>query len=741
MRARVGLGFGLERLGLIALSRPKLASLLILAASLVLVLALPTLKFEADIVGQTDRDSAIWQEYEALRTEFTFAAPQIYILVDGSTAASIPDWLGAQNRLVLNLRLIGGVADVQSVFSLRSVGSGGTVPLLNPSGYPGEPGALRALAEARPDLAAFLNPDGPLSRISIVLDPDRMGQDGFADDMIRQVRDLADASGLVTSLAGPVVVQGEIAKTLLRDMVRMVLLSIVVGWSFGLLIFSDVRTVMVVNIVSPVAMLWTAGFAALTGETLNSITIVFPLLASIIAFADAVHLVVPMSRRLEAGDTIPDAVRTIVADIGPATALTSMTTALAFGSLAVAGGGMIAVAWLGVASVVLAWLAVITLGPLLCLTLARPGFGATRFPAARFEQAFRWLAVRTIGLGPIILAASAIGCVALLLSARHLPSDHVPTDYLPAASDVRLAEAEMERHFSGGLSMLVAMPLPRPDAPSHPENILRLQAWHEALSDGLGDSAIWSRVRLPEMVQAQLPQDMPDLARDGEAMLLVVNHSWEDSGAQTIALFNRVQEILEGLPDGEAAQVASLATLVAQSAVEDIDRLRAGVLLSVVLASGLIALSSGSLAAGLAVGLSVGLSVLVVLVGSGALAGAISYSLIVALVISVGIAIDDGIHLVNKASADDAAHRSGAERWTDGLAQTGGAILLTSLILVVTLVVTQTASMPALRVIGREIALALTAAFFFTTFIVAPTAVRIDRTLHNLFSRKATRHG
>lgn len=738
---KVGLGLGLERLGLIALAHPKIAGVIVIAITAMLIAFLPGLRFQGDILAQVDRESPMWREYQAMRDDFSLAMPQIYILVEPpDEGAEMQDWLATQHQLVLDLRLTPGIADVQSLFALRRANDGGgTRPLIDAGQLPETIEALREAVRGRPDAALFLNPDGPVSRIAIVLDQDRAGDTDFTDEMVERITDLARGSGLTVRMAGASVVQREISDTLLRDMLRMIALSMIIGWTMGLLVFSDLRAVFIINIISPISMVWTAGFAAVTGQALDSITIVLPLLASVIAFADTVHLIVPLSKRLAEGQPLRASITTVLRQVGPATALTSMTTALAFGSLALAGGGMTRVAWLGVAAVILAWLAVIVLAPLLCLMLGHRGLGTARLNSARFQERLRTLAAKTVSASPVIGAGALATAVLLLLVAARLPSEHLPSDYLPRNSDARAAEVELERYFSGSLSILVTMPLVVADDPMHPDNNSRLLAWQSALDGASESDLVWSRARIPEDLVDHLPEDMPDMSRDGDRMLIVVNHGWEETGTQTLARVKGLRTALATVPGGADAQISGASTVVATVALGDIERLRTGLFLSVALAAGLVAVLSRSLAAGLAIGISVLLSSLVVLVGSAAWTGTVSYGLIVALIIAVGIAIDDGIHLVNAARKSNDRGAISPPAWIDAVARKGGAILVTSVILIVTLSVTQVASMPALRSIGREVILALAAALVLTLAIIAPTAVVVERLQGWVFRGKVPR--
>lgn len=210
-------------------------------------------------------------------------------------------------------------------------------------------------------------------------------------------------------------------------------------------------------------------------------------------------------------------------------------------------------------------------------------------------------------------------------------------------------------------------------------------------------------------------------------------------GTQTLARVAGLRTAVASLPGGDSAQISGASTVVAAVALGDIERLRAGLFLSVGLAAGLVALLSRSLAAGVAIGVSVLLSTLIVLVGSAAWTSTVSYGLVVALIIAVGIAIDDGIHLVNVARTSEDRGAIPQAAWIDAVSRTGGAIFVTSLILMVTLSVTQVASMPALRSIGRELILALAAALVLTLAVFAPTAILVERLQGWVFRGKVPR--
>ncbi|MFT5852838.1 MAG: putative RND superfamily exporter protein [Verrucomicrobiales bacterium] len=116
-------------------------------------------------------------------------------------------------------------------------------------------------------------------------------------------------------------------------------------------------------------MVLSIGMLGLLGIPMNVVNHVLPALVMVIAFTDSVHLMAFFRMRRGSGDGRIAAVQAAVREVGPACLLTSVTTSIAFASLAMAKAEVIS--QFGVAcaaATILNFLVVVTVVPLLCAT-------------------------------------------------------------------------------------------------------------------------------------------------------------------------------------------------------------------------------------------------------------------------------------------------------------------------------------------------------------------------------------
>ena len=145
-----------------------------------------------------------------------------------------------------------------------------------------------------------------------------------------------------------------------------------VGYSMitvmSVILFRGLAAVFVVAIAPAMGVFWTLGFIRFLEYENNPFNdVVLPVLVSLIALTDGVHLMVEI-RRLRASGLQPrEAAGAGIRKVGLACALTSLTTAIGFGSLALANHEL--VQQFGVSCVIgvlLSFIAVITCIPLAC---------------------------------------------------------------------------------------------------------------------------------------------------------------------------------------------------------------------------------------------------------------------------------------------------------------------------------------------------------------------------------------
>ncbi|MEM7457425.1 MAG: efflux RND transporter permease subunit [Planctomycetota bacterium] len=136
----------------------------------------------------------------------------------------------------------------------------------------------------------------------------------------------------------------------------------------SIILFRGLVAVGVVALAPILGVFWTVGFIQFFDIRDNPfVDVILPVLVSMVGLTDGVHLMVQI-RRLRAGGMLPrDASRTGIYQVGLACGLTSLTTAIGFGSLSMAGHEMIQdFGFCCVIGVILAFIAVVTSIPLAC---------------------------------------------------------------------------------------------------------------------------------------------------------------------------------------------------------------------------------------------------------------------------------------------------------------------------------------------------------------------------------------
>ena len=138
----------------------------------------------------------------------------------------------------------------------------------------------------------------------------------------------------------------------------------------AVILFRGIAAVIVVALAPALGVFWTLGFINYFEFGHNPFNeVVLPVLVSLVGLTDGVHLLVQI-RKLRSGGMVPkDAAKQGLKDVGLACALTSLTTAIGFGSLATANHAFVReFGMCCVVGVILSFVSVVTTIPLACST-------------------------------------------------------------------------------------------------------------------------------------------------------------------------------------------------------------------------------------------------------------------------------------------------------------------------------------------------------------------------------------
>ncbi|QDV24337.1 efflux RND transporter permease subunit [Aureliella helgolandensis] len=221
----------------------------------------------------------------------------------------------------------------------------------------------------------------------------------------------------------------------------------------ALILFRGVRAVVIVALAPLMGVFWTMGCIRYLGYFENPlIDVILPILVSLVALTDGVHLMVQI-RKLRATGLSPNAAaQRGLSQVGMACLLTSLTTAIGFGSLMLADSKW--VQQFGLCStigVVFSFLSVITIIPLACSTWLGRGIDAGHSTnlidrhLGRIGSVITWvLGHRTaISVGGIVTTAL------LVAMCMTLKPDQRQSDGLPQSAEATQAMLHVDQAFGG----------------------------------------------------------------------------------------------------------------------------------------------------------------------------------------------------------------------------------------------------------------------------------------------------
>lgn len=137
-------------------------------------------------------------------------------------------------------------------------------------------------------------------------------------------------------MAGRTIGQLYYIDTMLGEMTNYILLSFIIMVVFLLIFYKSFWGLWVPQLVVIGSMIWIFGFMALIGKPINILLIVLPSIMFVVSMSDVIHWISKYLALLRSGLSKSKAIKATFREIGTATLLTSLTTAIGFFSLLVA---------------------------------------------------------------------------------------------------------------------------------------------------------------------------------------------------------------------------------------------------------------------------------------------------------------------------------------------------------------------------------------------------------------------
>ena len=745
-------GFGLERIGLVALRFPRATLLLIAAVTLPLAFFATKVGFSSDIREIFRSGTVDYARFQEVEKQYPDSGMDVLLLIRSDNLFTV-DNLERLRDLHLELTFANGVQDVVSMFSARHPpdDAGGAKPVFPPKLTQNDLEAVNEAILSHPLVAGkLLSDDGKTTLFVIAMEP-------YPDiDDLRvvagELRDVTESmlqeTDMTVQYSGLSFLRLEIVSSLMSDQLTFISVGFLIVLLISWLFFHSITYVCISATPAVIAVIWIAGITGLRGVEVDVMSGVVPGLVIVLVVASSLHLLFKVRRELNKGTEVYEAVSRAVLEIGPACVLASLTTAIALFSLTlvplkiVAGFGFTAA--IGTA---IAYIVTITVVPSLAyllLSRAKP----KKSPSQKIDFAFsaashfcQKVAHFTMERPRLVLACG----LALLLVAGVFYAQISPRyqyrEYLPERSPAHLAMNAIDDRLAGSEDIFVHIQMPpgmQIDTPESAELVKKVDAIVADLPLVRSVTSLYS-IQSWAVAGEMTDDEFFDLLRDADAPLIervlsIDNNSTLVTGyfpgtdaADLLPVVNQLDRELEQLKRAypEVTFIAtSLSVLSAKASYEMIAQLNKSLLLAIALNIMLVGLVFRSLRAGLYCILP-NLLPIVVVGGFLYLSGlGLQFTSVVAFTIGFGIAVDNSIHILNYYGLMRSQGREVIPALEETITTIGPVLAVGTVVLISGFAATLFSQLPNLRLFG-EVAMILLATALLANLVILPATIAI----------------
>jgi len=756
-----GLGFGIERLGLLPLKRPLLSGLIMLLISIAALFGSFRLSVDDSLSELFRTDSEEFHRYERISELFPSSEFDVLIVAEGRTLLDRASVLALQSA-VLDLNLVEGVKGVVSFFSAREqLDDEGYAPPLFTDEIPEGAAYDRLVERLRKNqivAGKMLSDDGRLSLIVMALDRKAVGQVGLAT-VIAEIRGvLAEnfgKTGLTTRLTGAPVMQLEIRNAVNRDRLLYNGLGFLLGALIALIFFRSFSLMLIAAAGPAAAIVWSLGTLALLDFRLNLfVNVIIPLI-TVNGFSDSMHLVFNIRRDVMMGVAPREAARNAVHRVAPACFLTALTAAIALASFLFAESALIRT--FGAAStiaVLLAYFAVVWVVPTMAALLLReaPETAGAEVPhdgamallsdasVRLFEHVERWATGYLLaGIVMVVVTGWTYGS---------LEPHYRLADQVPDREQALEATSRLDEKLTGANPVHMVVELPK-GAPLYSDRTLDLiAAVHRIVEEQAGVGNVWSIETLRRWLKQSGKLDIATLKEyvgilpehltqrfvaPSQEAVVITGRLPDIDAAEILPVVDGLDAALEPLRQanpGYELYVTGLPAIAARNSAQMIWELNVGLISDIFVVIVFIGLAFRSWFAGI---VSI-LPSLFPIFATGAMlyvtGAGFHFASIIALTVAFGLALDSTIHFINRFHLEELSPDGHLRTTRDTLAHTarmiGPVLVLTTIVLALGLGVTILSDMPSLREFGQLSGATLIAALF-AQLIILPASIVVVR--------------
>ncbi|VAW17834.1 hypothetical protein MNBD_ALPHA12-92 [hydrothermal vent metagenome] len=718
----MSIGFGIERLGLLALKYPKVAGFLVLAFTALTVSALPRATVDGDLLRVYKDSGQMYDRYEKLTETFGTFDNDAYVMVKSKNLTD-PKVLETLRTLAFDLELNDYAAGTLSPFSLRKpAGDNVTLPAV-PENMKSAQEVAKALTELRsndPIMRNLIAQD--LTSMVMIVFPDKAKTRGSGErDMIASLKRLVSeyrSDNIQIELTGAPIWKTEILDASINDQIKFSIYGVVIGFLTAFISFRTFWGAILATLTPFVSVIWVAGTVILLFGSFTFLTNIVTTLVLVIAFAESMFFCFTWLRLWRDGMEPHEAVRQTVHRVSPACALASITTIIAFASLALTQGqGIKEFALSGVIAVIIAYVTLVTFLPLALKLAIHLGYKSPRAPSVALTAPIPLIKMITGRFRKQIAIVAILTTAVLFIPHFNLEPRFSFQDFLPPQSESLAVAKQIDSGVGGVSPIYIRVPLSQGLQSVGDADYEKIQKVHDILEANIGKGKVISAASFgfyseSGFTRAQIFNAVgPVLKRrfvtdDGKYALVTGFLPTIIKSEELRTFVNKTDSQLRAAGLGDA-QVSGFRVLTSFASMNMIRSMQQGLTLAVFISIFVIGLAFKSWKVALVAFVPnilpiLGTELYLWLTNSG-----LQLTTVIALTISFGIAVDDTIHFLAHYKR---ARHSGLEHEPaviHALERVGPALIATTLILCAGTFIVIFSSLPQVALFGTLTVLTL----------------------------------
>lgn len=751
------IGFGLEKLGLVALRTPFVFSFILAVLTAFAAYNIASLRFDGNVTVVLPDNSKAFQDYFKLHGKYRNFSRDLTILIE-SDKVGTTEGLETLRDIQLEISLVEGVANTTSILSLPDFDpDSGELRDWFPQDFGDDAATLKqikGLIEKYPQARSLLSLE---DKVAVIIASLSVGVQDDDDESfltyfnLRKTAQETLPEGYKLYFTGLTPVGATIVEAILNDQVSLTIFGLILGALIAFAIFRSLIAAFICAVPPALTAFWALGLFAHFEISVNYLTTILPTLALILAFADGIFLYFRwQALNSENADAISN-LRMAVSQVGPACSLTSLTTATAFLSFLYAGSEALdQFAYLGACVVLLGFVGVIVGLPLVIYWLIRLKIisaGASRAPLfMSFGKRIQGLSLSKPMVTSLIGVIIAIALGSVFNSVR---PEYTITDYLPKEAEVYQSELLANKVIGGRSLLLVSVPLIKEAGISGEVNIERSRAVEKILMDIYPTERIFSANSIISALNSkeallkiqEMIADAPESARtdflsnDGGSSLITVRLPSDQSVYEIGDQLDYLEKELATLSFGNEVIISGFPVLMSIEFTKLIDQLRLSLILAICLGVLFVGLATRSPLITIAAIVPNLIPIFFVQFLIFIRDGTINMTEVVALTVAFGIAIDNAVHLINVYDSRKRTGVSVKEALAYALDKAGPALVAGTSIICAATLVTQISDLPTVPVIGQFMVATLAVALFANLIFLPANILSLEKLKQNWLKR------